>query len=200
MAGETIRQQAMVVGTILHGGTGLPVDGTITITSADGPILTHVRPNGDFAVSGRPWILFPDLATVNRTLHLTIRAESEQWKAGFFEKNVNVLLAAGEDFRPPVSAGVINLNAEPVNIRGRVRSGVEPYPAVNAAVVELRSNAVVVANTATLPDGSYAFNLVNIVAPVDVRVSDGAFVTQIQALAVDYSLPVNEVNFRMTPV
>lgn len=200
MDADVIVQRALVTGSILHEGTGLPVQGAVAVTSPNGLVVCNLRSDGAFAVSGYPDRLFPELATRNYTLELLIRAESDQWRAGFFETTVNVAVGMGEDFDPPLTTGTVLLAAEAVHIRGRVTSGADPYPAIAGATVELRENAVVVASTLTGADGRYAFNNVVVLAPVELRCVAATFVTQTKAIAVDYANDVNEHSFRMTPV
>ncbi|HVZ40983.1 MAG TPA: carboxypeptidase-like regulatory domain-containing protein [Candidatus Kapabacteria bacterium] len=199
MAAEAVQQRALAIGQILHQGTGLPVNGAITITSPEGIVVANVRSDGFFAVSGRPELLFPNLATMPATFDLEVHAESAQFRNGFFDTSVSIPLGAGEDFDPPVSAGTILLTADPVYIRGRAVSAVDPHPAIAGATIDLLEGGFVTHTTATAADGTYSFDNVTVLAPVELRCTAGGFTTETRAVTVDYGIPVNEISFRMTP-
>ena len=131
---------------------------------------------------------------------LNLIAESAQFRSGKGEATVMVNLAAGEDFDPPVDAGLAELPADPVYIRGTVRSGVDPFPAIVGATVELFENGALLSSTATNAEGAYAFDNVVVLAPVELHCSAATFTPQVRAVQIDYGRPVNEEHFRLTPI
>lgn len=200
MTSDRLIQTALVTGRIIHAGTGGAIRGRITITSPDGAVIANVRDDGSFAVSGKPAILFPNIAAAADTLTLVIRAESAQFRAGFAEQTVVANIPMNEKFLTPIvlPADVV-FPADLAFIRGRVSSGADPFPDISGATVELVMGIPPYKSTLSLPDGTYAFDNVLITPPLEVRCTMMLYTTQTQALAVDYGIAVNEVNFRLKP-
>lgn len=199
MIRDIIEQIVMVTGRIIHQGTGNPIAGKIAITSSDGEIIQTLRSDGFFAISGKPGVLFQQLATMNYTLHLAIRATSSQYRAGVAEKLITVPINAGENFNPPLSVGTILFAADTSYIRGRVTSGVDPHNPIAGATVKLIQSMVVTHSTTSDANGAFTFDMVPVAAPAELECSAATFVTQKRALIIDYGRPVHEEYFRLTP-
>ncbi len=190
----------MVTGRALHQGTGQPVRGTIAFSSPSGPIIANVRPDGSFAISGRPDLLFPDLATQNYAFQIELTATSTQFRAGSGTTGATVNLTAGEDFSPPLDAGTLEFPADPVYIRGTVTNGAEPFGAIVGATVQLFQDGVLQDSAVTDADGAYAFDAVIVPAPAELVCSAATYTAQTRTLLLDYGLAVNQEFFRMTPI
>lgn len=190
----------MVIGRAVHQGTGLAVHGTIVFSSPSGPIIASVRPDGSFAISGRPDLLFPNLATQNYAFEIELTASSAQFREGSSTISTTVNLTTGEDFSPPLDAGTLEFPADPVYIRGTVTNGAEPFGAILGATVELYQNGALQDSAVTDAEGAYAFNAVVVPAPAELRCAAATYTSQTRTLLLDYGLAVNQEFFRMTPI
>ncbi len=209
MTPDVIKQVAFVTGRILHQGTGRPVDGVVKLSARQGRVTSTIREDGTFAVSGDLNFLFPDLATQPYTVDLTIRAESLQFRTGFREQALPIVLPAGIDLDPTppaspdpmVDVGTVFLPGDPVNVRGRVTDAANPSTPIAGAQVEILHPGPAIAPVLTGADGRYQIDNVAIQAPSQIRASEPInFVTQTRTLLLDFGLTVNEENFRLAPV
>jgi len=146
VAPDVIEQVALVTGRILHEGTGKPVIGTIQITTKEFPIIEKVLNDGTFVLSGRPELLFSELALKDYPVHLTIRATSSQFGQGVVERSLTVTIPKGWSFEQPISkelptstsAILVLLPAEPVFIRGYVFDVDDPGVGIANVTVKIQ--------------------------------------------------------------
>jgi hypothetical protein len=194
---DVVEQVAMVVGRILHRGTGEPVVGRLQFAAVEGPVLGKVLTVGRFAISGRPELLLPGLP--GQSLRLTVRADSPQYRQGFVEQAVTVPVPIGTTFDPPIDVGTLLLPADPVNVRGRVVEARNPDTAVAGATVEVLQGGVVTDTTVSGGDGRFRFDDVAVVAPAELRCASVGFATLTLPLRIDFGLLVNDVRVRLAP-
>lgn len=212
---DVIKQVVFVTGRVLHQGTGEPIVGEIKITAQEGPVSSKVLSDGTFAVSGDLEFLFPYLATKDHNDHfhdyqinLTIRAVSAQYRRGFAERQLSVMLLGGSNFDPdppvvadlPVDMGIIRMPADPVNIRGRVVNAQSPDTSIFGARIEVLQNGVVTDSTTTAADGRYRFDEIGVQAPAQIQCSATGFRIQPRILLIDFGKLLNEEYFRLEPL
>jgi hypothetical protein len=149
IAPDVIEQVALVKGRILHEGTGKPVIGKIQITVQESSVIDKILSDGTFVLSGRPELLFPELALKDYQLHLTIKATSPQFRQGFVEKSLIVTIPRGWNFEQfiskelPASTSSIQVlfPAEQVFIRGYVFDVDNPGTGIPNATVKIQQGA-----------------------------------------------------------
>lgn len=218
MIPDVITQVAFATGRILHKGTGRPLDGEINITAREGPLASKILPDGTFALSGAPEILFPELSAQGYVLHLNIRAKSAQYRDGFIDLPFSLSVAQNSAFDPPppaaptalVDAGTIFLPADPVNVRGVVVEAANPSNPIPSAQVKItHGDAPLTASTDS--QGRYRLDGVQVTAPSQlvngvtvtslpqVECSKANFKTETRNLMLDYGKLVQEENFRLPP-
>jgi hypothetical protein len=165
IAPDMIEQVALVMGKILHEGTGKPVIGTVQITVKEPSVIDKILDDGIFVLSGRPELLFPELALKDYQLHLKIKVTSPQFRQKFVEKSLIVTIPKGWNFEHPISKELpastsaikVLFPAEPVFIRGyvfdvddpgigipnatvKIDQGVNTFTALTSADVERKGN------------------------------------------------------------
>jgi hypothetical protein len=208
MSQDIIKQVAFIAGRIIHQGTGNPIDGQIQITAREGPVAGKVLEDSTFAVSGDLKLLFPNLATQDYQLTLTIHADSAQFRAGFIECQLQVTIPMGSNFDPESSlivpdpliyVGTIRLHADPMNIRGRVVEARNPETPIADATIEVLHSGPAIPPEKTKPDGRYRFDDVRVLAPAQIRCSATGFRTQERILLIDFGKVINEEYFRLAP-
>lgn len=193
MGRDVIEQVAMVMGRIVHAGTGEAPVGRVAVSVAEGPVWSRILDDGTFVVSGHLPLLFAVVPGPPYTVHLRIRADSPQYRQGFVAQDRTVTVPAGWDFLRPWDAGTITLPADPVTIRGRVVEGSDPSVAVANARVELLPSG---AFRMTPLEGTYRFDNVT-VAPTDqIRCRLGTR-TVTRPLRVDFTRAFHEEYFRL---
>ncbi len=171
---DVITQVALVTGKVLHEGTGKPVIGVVHITAREFPpninpiLIDKVLNDGTFVLSGRPELLFLELALRDYQLHLTIRATSAQFRQGFAEQLLTVTIPQNWDFAQPVSKELptststilVLLAADPVFIRGYVFDADNPGVGIANATITVKQGATTF-TTVTSADverrGKYSF-------------------------------------------
>ncbi len=209
MIADVIEQVVFVRGRILHGGTGLPVIGSVRVEAKEGRVFQRLLDDGTFVISGRTDLLFPTLSVNPSKLTLRIIARSTQWAAGKSELALApIVVPAGHDFAAPggmltapatpatAPAGTILLPADAVFVRGRVvRVGTPDTDVVGGTVQIIQSTGLTTTAT-TGPGGRYAFAPLQIEPGARIRASVGT-TTEERALLVDYASAVNEENFRL---
>jgi hypothetical protein len=209
MTPDIIKQIAFVTGRILHRGTGRPVDGKIRLKTKQGPVTTTIREDGIFAVSGNLDFLFPDLATQPYAVDLTIRADSAQFREGFIEQALPIVLPMGLNLNPvpPASpdpmpdVGTIFLPGDPINIRGRVTEGANLGTPIAGAQIDILHPGPAIAPALTDADGFYRIDGATVFAPAQIRASELVnFKDETRTLLPDFGLTVNEENFRLAPI
>ena len=194
---DIIEQVLLVIGRVLHQGTGDPIVGRVRFSVVEGTVAGKVLEDGRFAVSGRPELLFPNLA--GQALRLTIRADSPQWRRGSAQQTVTVPVPVGATFDPPIDVGTQFLPADPVSLRGRVVEARNPDVAISGATVDVLQAGVVTDTTLTATDGRFRFDDIPVSAPAELRCARSGFVTVTRPLLIDFGLIVNDVNVRLAP-
>jgi hypothetical protein len=196
---DVIEQVALVTGRILHEGTGKAVFGHIHITAQEGLVTDKLLTDGTFVVSSRPELLFPNLGSQNYQLNLTIRADSPQYRASSFQRQLSVAIPMGSTFDIPIDVGTILLPADPVNIRGRVVEAANPDTPILNATVQVLQGAAVTNWTTTNNDGRYRFENITVLAAAEIQCSKANFKTQKRTLLIDFGKLINEEYFRLGP-
>jgi hypothetical protein len=200
MTPDIIEQVAMVTGRLIHQGTGKPVVGSVRFTAREGPVADKLFADGTFAVSGRPELLFPNLALQDHELHLNIRVDSAQFRAGFVEQTKVVPIPMGSTFASPISVDTIDLPADPVNIRGQVVEAANPERLIADATIEVLHSGPVIPPVTTDAEGRYRFDEITVTAPAQIRCAKPInFKTATRALLIDFGKLVNEEYFHLAP-
>ena len=208
MLANIIEQVALVTGKILHGGTGLPVAGQVTVTALEGVVYSRVFKDGVFVVSGKLAQLFPLLSAQPYNLTLQIRADSPQFSAGYAEQVQSITIPQAFSFEAPISLPVTDSTlyfpADPVNIRGGVVEAAQPENPIPTATVEVLQAGAVIATTATNSgdryidsEGRYRLNNVVLTAPSVIRCRALGFTDIERSLLVDFSRFINREDFRL---
>ncbi|MEH2455950.1 hypothetical protein [Nostoc sp.] len=168
VAPDVIEQIALVTGKILHEGTGKPVIGTVKITVQESLVIDKSLSDGTFVLSGRPELLFPELALKDYQLHLSIRATSPQFRQGLAEKSLTVTIPKGWNFKQPIfqelptftSTILVLLPADLVFIRGYVFDVDNPGMGISNATVKIQQGSntfTTLTSTDVEPKGRYSF-------------------------------------------
>jgi len=199
MIPDIIEQVVMVLGRLIHQGTGKPAIGSVRITAREGPVADRQLADGTFVVSGHPGLLFPNLASQDYELNLSIRVDSPQFRAGFVEQTRVVQIPRASTFEPPISLpNEIALPSDPVNIRGQVVEAANPDTPVSAATIEVLHGGPVISPVTTDPAGRYHFDEITVTAPAQIRCAKPInFKTETRALRLDFGKLVNEEYFRL---
>ena len=209
---DIVREAAFATGSLLHGGTGTPVSGAISISAPEVPFKYRILPEGVFALSGPILQFFPDLATQSYDLHVTVDAVSQQFQMGKARITATLSLPAGSDFdpqgggpgTPPVDLGTLLFVPDAVEIRGRVVKAKEPYDPIKGAQIDVLKGKIVLDSATTDGKGSYRFAplVLSVDGPTylanfEIRCKAGGFNEEKRHLLVDYGSPVQEESFRM---
>lgn len=222
IAPDVIEQVALVMGKILHEGTGQPVIGTVQITVQEPPVIDKILSDGTFVLSGRPELLFPELALKAYQLQLNIRATSLQFRQGFAEKTLTVTIPKGWNFEQlvskvlPTSSSTILvlLPSEPVFIRGYVFDVDNPGVGIPNATVKIEQG-VNTFTTLTSADvehkGKYSFQdpgdpikpqafTIIATSPATISCSATGFKPSLnRLLAIDFERSLHEEYFHLVP-
>jgi hypothetical protein len=212
---DEIEQVSLVTGQILHEGTGKPVIGDIRITVLEGDVVGKVLEDGTFVISGQPKLLFPELSSKAYKLNLKIRAESLQFRQGFAEVNLSVIIPQAipnkDPFERPISKKtpadlspiLILLSADPVNLGGYVFDAKNLGTRVANATLELLQPITVTNSTSTSANprdlGRYRFNNITVKAPAKIKCSAPNFLSETRDLLIDFTKSLNEEYFRLVP-
>ena len=201
MLTDVIEQVALIHGQILHGGTGLPIAGRVSLVALEGSIYYRVFKNGRFVVSGKVDRLFPQLSAQPYTLTLRIRAESTQFHAGYAEALQSVAIPQGSSFQMPIALPLLDSTfyfpADPVNVRGGVVEAGDAEVGIDGATVEILQGNVAIASTVTNSEGRYRLNNVTLTAPTVIQCSAPGFDSVTRSLLVDFSRFVHREDFRL---
>lgn len=225
---DVITQVALVTGKILHEGTGKPVIGVVHITAQEFPsninpiLIDKVLNDGTFVLSGRPELLFPELAIKDYQLHLTIRATSPQFRQEFAERSLTVTIPQNWNFVEPISKGLptststilVLLPADPVFIRGYVFDADNPGVGIANATITVKQGATTF-TTVTSADvehrGKYSFQdpvdptqlrafTITSTNPATIQCSAGGFVSSPERpLAIYFGRSLHEEYFYLVP-
>ncbi|MBW4518177.1 MAG: hypothetical protein KME16_00395 [Scytolyngbya sp. HA4215-MV1] len=222
IAPDVIEQVALVTGKILHEGTGQPVIGTVQITVQELPVIDQIWSDGTFILSGRPALLFPELALKDYQLHLNIRTTSLQFRQGFAEKTLIVTIPKGWNFEQPVSKALpiststilVLFPAEPVFIRGYVFDVDNPGVGIANATVKIQQGMTTFI-TLTSADierkGKYSFQdpsdptkpqafTITATSPATISCSATGFKpSPNRPLAIDFERSLHEEYFSLIP-
>ena len=204
---DVITQVAFVTGRLLHQGTAQPVLGSIQIRAEEGPLSATILADGAFALSGDLQFLFPDLASQNYSLHLTIQATSPQFRQGQASLTATATIPMGADFDPAppaaphalVDLGTLLFPADTISVRGRVVETLNPDTPISGASVEVLHSGAPIPPAASDGDGWYRLDDILISGPSQVRCSHAGFKTVTRLLLLDYGKLVNEEYFRLPP-
>lgn len=202
MIPDVIEQVALVRGRILHQGTQQPIIGVVEIKpqseAQKGWITSRLFPDGTFAVSGRPKVLFPQ-DDRGYTLNLIIQVKSPQFHQDKVELPLSVLVNPGMTFDNPINVNGIYIPADPVTIRGRVVEAKDPEKPISNATIEVISGTPPdTISIATDVNGRYSLTGVKVLAPAEIHCSKPGFKTEKRILLLDFSKVINEESFQLT--
>jgi hypothetical protein len=201
MSNDVIEQIALVSGRIVHRGTGRPIDGSVRIDAAEGPVIFKLLEDGTFALSANPHSFQKQIAGGSVKLSLTIRARSAEFTTGFVTESVAVTVpvaAFPKDqgvWKLPLVAGAAANLAR--TIRGIVTEAKNPETPVANATIEILHTGGAIAPASTGADGRFSFGEVVVEAPADIRATTFGFKTQTRQLWIDFTLGMHEEHFRM---
>jgi hypothetical protein len=201
MSNDVIEQVAMVSGRIVHRGTGRPIDGSVRIEAAEGPVIFKLLEDGTFALSADPHSFQKQIDTGSLSLSLTIRARSAEFTTGAVTDTVAVTVAMA-DF--PKDQGVWKLPrtaaGAAANLARTIRGGVidvkNPEIRVENATIEILHGGGTI-TTNIDGEGRFSFDNVVVEAPADIRATATSFKTQTRQLWIDFTLGMHEEHFRM---
>jgi hypothetical protein len=225
MLTELTRQAAFITGRILHQGTRLPIVGKVRITAREARLVDRVLEDGTFVLSAPLDLLFPKLSSQSYSLHLTIQADSAQFRLGTVKYSRLVTIPAGSNFDPEleitppdplIDLGTIYLPVNPVddptaapdvywenlqvNIRGRVIQANNPEkPFLIPPTIEVLPTGAVSVSVSADADGRYRLTDVLVRSPAQIRCSAPDFKTINRLLMVDFGKVFNQENFRLLP-
>jgi hypothetical protein len=200
---DVIEQVALVSGRILHRGTGLPIEGAVSIDAAEGPVRLKVLTDGRFALSADPHAFLAQLAANSIPLTLTLRAQSRTFTQGVVTETIALTAVPPfpdeqADWKIPSGANAIAANLKRT-IRGRVIEAEDPAPAIAGAGVGILHAGKTIAPVATDADGRFSFDDVVVEGPAEIRVEKADFVIQKRQLWIDFTLGSHEEHFRLMP-
>ena len=203
MTRDVIEQIALVSGRIVHRGTGRPIQGSLTIAAAEGPVRLKVLDDGTFALSADPHVFLAQLEANSIPLTLTLRAQSRDFTHGVVTETIALTAVPPfpdeqADWKIPGEAGAIAANLTRT-IRGRVTEAENPSTPIAAATVEILHAGAAIAPVATDTEGRFSFDGVVVEAPAEIRVSKADFVIQKRQLWIDFTLGSHEEYFRLMP-
>jgi Carboxypeptidase regulatory-like domain len=206
MIPDVVEQVVLVRGRILHQGTQQPIIGVVEIKpqseAQQGWVTSKLFPDGTFVVSGRPEVLFPNLANRGYILNLIIQVKSPQFSQDKVDLPLSVPINPGFTFDNPIDANdgkSVDLPAEPVTIRGRVVKAKDPdIPIANATIEVISGTPPGTISTATDINGRYSLTEAKVLAPAEIRCSAAGFKPQQRILLLDFSKVINEESFRLT--
>ncbi|MEH1867432.1 MAG: hypothetical protein V7K69_20815 [Nostoc sp.] len=222
VAPDVIEQIALLTGKILYEGTGKPVIGTVKITVQESLVIDKSLSDGTFVLSGRPELLFPELALKNYQLHLSIRATSPQFQQGLAEKSLTVTIPKGWNFEQPISKELptststilVLLPAEPVFIRGYVFDVDNPGMGIPNATVKIQQGSntfTTLTSTNVERKGRYSFQdtsdptklqafIITATNPATISCSATGFKSILdRPLAIDFERSMHEEYFYLLP-
>ena len=222
IAPDVIEQVALVTGKILHEGTGKPIIGTVQIKVKESFVIDKILSDGTFLLSGRPELLFPELALKDYQLHLKIKAISPQFRQEFVEKSLIVTIPKGWNFEKPISKELpasistiqVLFSAEQVFIRGYVFDVDNPGIGIPNATVKIQQGAKTF-TTLTSSDvdrqGQYSFQdlgdptkpqafTITLTSPATISCTATNFKSILnRPLVVDFERSLHEEYFHLSP-
>ena len=202
MSNDVIEQVAMVSGRIVHRGTGRPIEGSVRVEAAEGPVIFKLLEDGTFALSADPHSFQKQIDVDGSvSLSLTIRARSAEFTTGSVTEAVAVTApvaafpAKQDVWKLPMTGAAANLAR---TIRGSVIEAKDPgKPVENATIEIVHAGTTAIATANTGADGRFSFDNVIVEAPAEIRATKLHFKTQTRQLWIDFTLGMHEEHFRM---
>jgi hypothetical protein len=225
MLPDLTKQAALITGRILHQGTRLPIVGKVRITAREVAIGDKVLEDGTFVLSAPLDLSFPELSSRSYSLHLTIQADSAQFRLGTVKYSRLVTIPAGSNFDPELATtppdplidlGTIYLPVNPVddptadlevyrenlqvNIRGRVIQANHPeMPFSTPPTIQVVPTGAASVSVTADADGRYKFTEIVVRSPARIICSVPGFQTIDRLLSIDFGKVFNPENFRLLP-